>query len=260
MPSPFPGMDPYLEDPAFWSDFHASFLPYLRDAINERLPDNYEARLDEKVNLTERSPDRIKLLEPDLAVSQDQALTPGTTPAVGVATLEPMTIPHLPIEEEEHERWIEILHRPERSLVTVLELLSPANKEEPGFRRYLDKRNGLLWWHNVHLVEVDLLLRGRRLPLRDPLPAGDYYIMISRGDRRPDCQVYAWTLRQPLPSLPVPLRAPDPDLTIDLETVFTTAYDRGRYRRSLPYSTPLGARLTPEMREWVQQTAHAQPS
>ena len=259
MPSPFPGMDPYLEDPAFWSDFHSRFLTHLSDTINERLPDNYEARVDEKVNLTERSPDRIKLLEPDLAVSQDPALTPGAVSAAGIATLEPVTIPHLPIEEEEHERWIEILHRPERSLVTVLELLSPANKEEPGFRRYLDKRNGLLWWHNVHLIEVDLLLKGHRLPLSEPLPAGDYYIMISRSDRRPDCQVYAWTLRQPLLALHVPLLAPDPDLVIDLQTVFTTTYDRGRYRRSLPYAKPPDVRLAPELREWILQTVQTQP-
>src|SRR2546423_722627 len=128
MPSPFPGMDPYLEAPAFWADFHAAFLTYLRDAINERLPDNYEARLDEKVNLVERSPDRIKLIEPDLALSRDQPSGSRATSGIGVATVEPVTIPHLRIEEEEHERWLEILHRPERSLVAVLEVLSPANK------------------------------------------------------------------------------------------------------------------------------------
>ena len=77
MPSPFPGMDPYLEDPAYWSDFHGAFLYCLRDFINERLPDHYEARVDEKVNLIETSPDRIKLLEPDLAVSQAQPSAPG---------------------------------------------------------------------------------------------------------------------------------------------------------------------------------------
>src|SRR4051794_41108288 len=112
MPGPFPGMDPYLEDPAFWSDFHAAFLTYLRDAINDRLPDNYEARMDEKVSLVELSPDRIKLLEPDLALSQDRPSVPGTASGAGVATLEPVTLSHLQIEEE-HERWIEILHRPE---------------------------------------------------------------------------------------------------------------------------------------------------
>ena len=178
MPSPFPGMDPYLEDPAYWSDFHASFLLYLRDVLLERLPPQYEVRLDEKVNLVEISPDRIEFIEPDLALSRDRPSAPSNGPAAGVATLEPITIPHLFIEEEQRQRWIEILHRPERSLVTVLELLSPANKEEPGLHRYRDKRFDLLM-REVHLVEIDLLLSGQRLRLRDPLPPADYYVLVS---------------------------------------------------------------------------------
>ena len=69
MPSPFPGMDPYLEDPAFWSDFHSSFITYWRDALADLLPDNYDARLDERVVL--EGPPRVKpkLTEPDVAAS-----------------------------------------------------------------------------------------------------------------------------------------------------------------------------------------------
>lgn len=252
MPSPFPGMDPYLEDPGYWSDFHASFLLYLRDFINERLPDHYEARVDEKVNLIETSPDRIKLIEPDIALSQALPSEQGPVASRGIASLEPVTIPHLLIEEETHERWIEILHRPERSLVTVLELLSPANKEEPGLHRYRDKRFALLM-QDVHLVEIDLLLGGCRLTLRNSLPRADYYALISRGDRRPECQVYHWMLRNPLPTIPLPLKAPDPDLPLDLGAVFTTAYDKGRYTRSLPYGAPPVARLPAKIRQWVAQ-------
>jgi hypothetical protein len=245
-------MDPYLEDPAYWSDFHASFLLYLRDTLLEQLPDNYEARLDEKVNLVETSPDRIRLMEPDVAVSQDRPSPPSEGASTGIATVEPVTIPHLFVEEEQHERWIEILHRPERSLVTVLELLSPANKEEPGLHRYRDKRFALLM-QEVHLVEIDLLLAGRRLPLRDPLPPADYYVLISRSDQRPNCQVYAWTLRQPLPTIPIPLKAPDPDLRLDLGAIFHTTYEKGRYARSLNYSAPPSVHLAAEARDWVME-------
>src|SRR5581483_402078 len=151
----------------------------------------------------------------------------------GVATLESVTIP-LVIVEEPREAYIEILHRPERQLVAVLELLSPSNKTEPGRSVYLTKRNALLY-QNVHLVELDLLLGGHRLPFRKALPLGDYYALVARGDRRPDCDVYAWTIRQALPTIPIPLRAPDPDVLLDLATVFSTAYERGRYRRSIHY-------------------------
>src|SRR5438046_2302924 len=200
MPSPFPGMDPYLETPAFWSDFHASFITYWRDALSDCLPSNYEARIDEKVNLVEVLPSRRRLLEPDVALTQrGRSSAPSPAPA-GVATLEPVTLSLL-IEEETHARHIEILHRPDRTLVAVLELLSPANKEEPGRAVYLAKRNALVF-HPVHLVEVDLLLKGQRLPLEEDLPPGDYYALVSRGDQRPTCNVYAWTLRQSLPPIP----------------------------------------------------------
>jgi hypothetical protein len=247
-------MDPYLEDPAYWSDFSARFLTYLCDMVNERLPDNYEARIHEKVNLVETSPDRIRLIEPDMALSQDRPSMPKAVASAGTATLEPVTIPHLFIEEE-HERWIEILHRPERSLVTVLELLSPANKEEPGLHRNRDKRFAVLQQAG-HLVEVDLLLSGRRLQLRHPLPPADYYVLISRGNQRPDCQVYHWTIRQPLPAIPLPLKAPDPDLEINLGEVFTTTYDKGRYARSLNYSAAPAVHLPAPTLDWVLQQAN----
>ncbi|HKI31028.1 MAG TPA: DUF4058 family protein [Gemmataceae bacterium] len=253
MPSPFPGMDPYLEDPAFWSDFHATFINYWREALADLLPAHYEARIDEKVRLIEVAPSRRKLIEPDVAVTQRRpSRTPSPAPA-GAATLEPVTIP-LVIEEETHERYIEILHRPERSLVAVLELLSPANKEEPGRSDYLAKRNALVR-HPIHLVEVDFLIAGRRLPLENPLPPGDYYALVSRGDRRPDCDVYAWTLRQRLPSIPIPLLSPDPDVWLDLAAVFATTYERGRYARSLDYTSPPLVVLDDETRRWVMEQA-----
>ena len=68
----------------------------------------------------------------------------------------------------------------------------------------LAKRNALLH-QDVHLVELDLLRGGQRLPLRDPLPPGDYCTLVSRGDRRPGCAVCAWPLAHPLPTIPVPL-------------------------------------------------------
>jgi len=254
MPSPFPGMDPYLEDPAFWSDFHARFITYWSDALADVLPEHYEARIDEKVRLVEVAPPRRKLIEPDVALSKrGPSRAPSPVPA-GVATLEPVTLPLVIEEEEMHERYIEILHRPERALVAVLELLSPANKEEPGRSDYLAKRNALLR-HPVHLVEVDLLLSGRRLPPEETLPPGDYYALVSRGDRRPDCNVYAWPLRHALPAIPIPLLPPDPDTWIDLAAVFATTYERGRYARSLDYDSPPAVTLGDEMQRWVLEQA-----
>jgi hypothetical protein len=166
-------VDPYLESQGLWPDFHARFVNYWCEALAESLPDNYEARIDERVSLVELPPERIMRIAPDLAV----------------ATLQPVTVP-LVIEEEERQTFVEILRRPGRTLVAVLELLSPANKEEPGRSSYLAKRNALLQ-QPVHLVEVDFLLDGQRLPLAHKPPAGDFYAYVARADRRPDCDVYA---------------------------------------------------------------------
>ena len=255
MASPFPGMDPYLESPAFWADFHKRFINYWCEAIADVLPDEYDARMDESVNLVEMSPEVIKLIFPDIAVSR----TPRHSKRAqskngGTLLLEPVTIPHEFLEETRQAR-IEILQRPERSLVAVLEMLSPFNKRGSGFDQYHAKRTTLLG-QNVHLVELDLLVGGKRLPLRKPLPSADYYALVSRADERPNCDVYAWTVRDPLPTIPIPLRAPDADVKIDLAKVFATTYERGRYARSVVYGVPVAAPLRRQDRQWaVVQTA-----
>ncbi|MCI0464446.1 MAG: DUF4058 family protein [Gemmataceae bacterium] len=250
MASPFPGMDPYLESPAYWSDFHSRFINYWCEALADALPAAYSARIGERVYLVEQPPVERKLIYTDVAVERDDTSSrKRAAKATGVATLEPVTLP-LPIQEESRETYIEILHRPDRALIAVLELLSPANKEEPGRGTYLTKRKGLLG-QQVHLIELDLLLGGQRSPLRQTYPDGDYFYLLARAERRPDCQVYHWTMREPLPTLPVPLRGPDKDLLIDLGAVFATAYARGRYEREIDYEQPADAPLTKEQKEWV---------
>jgi len=134
----------------------------------------------------------------------------------------------------------------------VLEMLSPANKAGDGYADFCSKRLAILR-RNTHLVELDLLLGGRRLPLSKPLPAGDYYALVSRGDRRPDCEVYSWSLRQPLPRIPIPLRAPDADIFVDLQAVFRQTYERGRYARSLRYGQSPLAPVRHKDQRWAME-------
>src|SRR5262249_18994665 len=148
----------------------------------------------------------------------------------GIATLEPTTIPLARQEVEARDRWIEILHLPEMELVTAIEILSPTNKVGLGRNDYLRKRNALID-QPVNLVEIDLLLGGKRMPLAKPLPPGDGFAIVARVELRPDAQVYAWTLREPLRGVPIPLRAPDPDVNLDLAEAFAMAYDLGGYAR-----------------------------
>ena len=104
-------------------------------------------------------------------------------------------------------------------------------------------------------MEFDFLRGGQRLPMGRALPRGDYYALVARAQRRPDCEVYAWTIRDPLPPIPIPLPAPDPDVMLDLGTVFTTAYERGRYARLIDYTAPLALVRKAADRAWAEGIA-----
>lgn len=259
MKSPFPGMDPYLEDPAFWPDFHLRFITYCCDYISDRLPEHYEARLDERLSVLEPITDQPATVIPDVTVSGTGARSSGAPRAApaGDATLEPVTIP-LPkaFEDEVRESYIRIIRRPDRELVTVIELLSPSNKTGGGRDLYLAKRTSLIF-EEVNLVELDLLRTGQRLPLSRSLPAGDYFALVARADRRPQCDVYAWTLRHRLPTIPIPLRAPDADIPLDWAELVAITFERGRYARSLKYGeNPVGS-LVDEDLAWVRDQLSA---
>jgi hypothetical protein len=153
------------------------------------------------------------------------------------------------------ERWIEIIHQPDNTLVAVAELLSPWNKA-PGAGRgeYLAKRLKLVR-QAVHLIELDLLLGGLRLPMVESLPAGDYFALVSRSDRRPKSDVYAWSLRDKLPPIPIPLLPGNPDVFVNMAAAFAAAYELGGYGASIKYSKPPAAPIPEIHREWMTDLA-----
>ena len=148
MPSPFPGVDPYLESQHFWEDFHPSFLTYCRDALNDILPEGYVAQLGERFRLVELSQRKATLVRPDLAVLGGAGTSSRTTArkakAGGTLTLEPVTIPLPTVEMEVSDVWIEIRRHYGRTPVTVIELLSPTNKTRDGFVESKLKRRCLI--------------------------------------------------------------------------------------------------------------------
>jgi hypothetical protein len=251
MIGPFPGVDPYLEMQGFWPDFHAGFITYWRDALSDVLPENYEARMNERVSLVETLPPQSTRVGPDVAVLHAEYGFGSLPSTAAIATLEPLTIA-LPHEDEVCETYIEVLHRPDHTLVAVLELLSPSNKEEPGWSAYLEKRRAVVR-QKVHYVELDLLLGGHRLPMQQPLPVGDFYAIVSRAESRPDSQVYRWTVRDALPPLPIPLLAPDPDVQFNLGEVFAYTYRKGRYARAVNYEAPPPASLDERAQQWARE-------
>jgi Protein of unknown function (DUF4058) len=251
-------MDPYLEDPSLWMDFHGRFITYCSDFLNARLPDDYDTLIEERISLVELSAEESKSYREDVALlisSSGAAREGGDWPVGGgpsAMIAEPVTIPQR-IYDEIRESNIQIFDRRNHRLVTVIELFSPTNKTT-GFQQYIVKRNSILRT-DTHLVEIDLLIGGKRLPLELPLPAGHYFTYVSRCDRRPDCDVFASSIRERLPMIPIPLSPPDPDLESDLQELFSFTYDRGRYWRMFNVSAPPPVTLAAEDLQWVSGLA-----
>jgi hypothetical protein len=256
MPCPFPGMDPYLELPPFWSDFAPTLLSEIRNHVLARLLPRYDVRIEEYLVLTEDDV-RLHRLRRYLSVTTTPTWSPSASG--GLAVMEPATTEMEYPEYEPHtQRRLKIIHQPTEKVVTVMELLSPGNKApgEGGLDLYLEKRAELLSC-GCNLVELDLLRGGQRLPMAGQWPAGDYFAFVGRVGRRRRCQVIGWPLRAPLPAIPIPLLAPDPELSLDLQTVFRGAYEPAFYDRRLPYDRPLQPPLAPEDEQWVREALTA---
>jgi hypothetical protein len=250
-------MDPYIEGYGDWLDFHNRFTTYCCDLLNDRLPEGYAASVDTQLKLVHAEDNAVEgRMRPDLGVHADPARTPSPTRGGGsVSTLEPRTLT-LPVDYDEiRESSVQILHYPDRRLVTHVELLSPTNKRNPGRGEYLAKHTALIHQQKVNMVEIDLLLTGERLETVEPLPAGDYYAFVTRANRLPQVDVYAWGVRHTLPSIPVPLLPPDADVPIDLALLVKQVYDRGRYAQLLPYDKPAPAGLADADRGWAKEIA-----
>jgi Protein of unknown function (DUF4058) len=258
MASPFPGVDPYIEAQGYWQDFHTRFITYACDALNEILPESYVAQLGEHLRLAEMPGRQSKRVLPDVTIvgGERPALGAGSRERKGARTavLEPVKVPLPSSFIEVRDAWIEIRRGTKRKPIASIEVLSPTNKVGVGFGEYLAKRRKSIR-QKIHLVELDLLLRGERLPMERPLPPGDFYALVSRSEERPESDVYSWTIRDPLPSIPIPLCRPDPDVMLDLGAVFATAYERARYGRLIDYTVPPSTVKKAADRAWAERTA-----
>jgi hypothetical protein len=153
-----------------------------------------------------------------------------------VAIVEPLIVPLL-IDNEIEEARLEIRHLESGSLVTVIEVLSPTNKIRGarGRASFMQKREEILSSDDVHWVEIDLLRAGVPSVTRPPLVPSDYRILVSRAGQRLRARYWPVSVRQPLPPLGIPLRDPDPDVTLDLGAALRAAYENGAYDLSIDY-------------------------
>ena len=207
MPSPFPGMNPYLERASVWHDFHESFMPAVREILSPQLLPRYFVRIDEQMYIHELSSEERRFIgRSDLLVP---ALSPArSNAAITVPLLNAPAEVRMPAVDSESEAFLEIRDRDSNELITVVELLSPSNKYAgPDREQYLAKARRLQrsW---VHFVEIDLLRGGPRMPWLD-MPKCDYCVVVSRYEERPKAGIWPLGIRDRLPAIPIPLRRGD---------------------------------------------------
>lgn len=253
MPSPFPGMDPNLEKRSIWPGVHQRLITYISEAIQPLIRPKYIATIGERIQLAESRHSYI----PDVFLLH-RLREPSTTLAIAgeMVADEPQTTTYF--DEARLVPYIEIIQPDTGEVVTVIEVLSPANKVGDGRDQYLQKQAELLDTR-ANLVEIDLLGYGyptvlaRNTIITEPAD-WRYLITISRADRRKHLEFYAVPLRERLPRCRIPLRPPDPDVVLNLPAVFTRCYDVGGYDLLIDYSQPPDVPLSEAELVWLQET------
>ncbi len=251
MPSPFPGMDPFIESQR-WGGFHHRFIAQLGDMLVAQLRPRYEVEPEERVYVETSQPDWSSY-RADVAIFQGDDSNAAQHRARAGLDLAPLTIT-LPIPVEEKESYLVLRQTGSREVVAVIELLSPTNKRpgSDGRREYLAKRSQL-FCTRAHLVELDLLLGGARLPIAESFQAEtSYCAIVSRAETRPRAELFEWPIRRSLPRIPVPLANGDPDAVLDLQTALNVVYERAGYDYSLHYDQPLELPLPGADEGWLQ--------
>ena len=248
MPSPFPGMDPYLEHPALWPDVHNSLLAAVRDSVAPDVAPRYYVALERRTYLA--TPDDLVFVgRPDIAVvRREEAVTPRAQVATAPAVVLEVDVP---MADEVEEVFLEVREVTTGRCVTVLELRSPVNKlTGRGRDTYLEKRTEVLRTR-TNLVEVDLLRAGEPMPVVGVPVVSDYRILVSRGARRPHAQLYAWSVRQKIPTFVLPLLQGDAEPTVDLGVVLHALYGRARFDLRLDYTRPAVPALAEDDAVWA---------
>jgi hypothetical protein len=276
MPSPFPGMDPYLEAPEIWPDFHDALAGEIRAILNHTLPAPYYARLEMRpeIGIAEEEHTTRRIV-PDVAFARysRQSVQPSGVAVLENArtTISPSVELQIAVDPIRHE-FVEIRDPSQgHQLITLIEIVSPSNKRPgPDRQAYLRKQREVLD-SNASLIELDLLRTGERLLVypevelfigqKDPVP--DYVALVNRAWKRAPngamaYQIFPAQLTEPLPCFPVPLRQGQDEVPLDLQFVCQRAYDNGPYRRgAVAYERPPRPPLPDELVPWTEERLRA---
>jgi hypothetical protein len=172
-------MDPFLEDAALWADVHGRYISALNRHLSQALAPHFLVRTELQVYILDAHDALQQAIVPDTYLVQRPDVVP--TPASGAAheaTPATLIAPDYPVEV--HERSLKIIDKQSRHIVTMLELLLPANKAIGTAMResFLRKRNSA-FASDTHWIEIDLLRGGERPKVL--AGEGHYYALLHRA-------------------------------------------------------------------------------
>jgi Protein of unknown function (DUF4058) len=257
MPSPFPGMDPYLEDPFFWHQVHSRLIVALANDLGRRLRPKYYAAIETRTSL-EDGAESIFAGIPDVIVFSGTSVATNTqnTVTLPMPMVQPQKVRLVePIEVK--ERYLEIRKVGSHEVVAAMEVLSPKNKIGEGRKIYLKKRQTILESAS-HFVEIDLLRVSQPMPLEGMTGKSDYCILVSAAGDRPEADLYGFNLQDAIPVFLLPLSNEDSPIPVDLGILLQTVYEEGCFDLQIDYhqSVPEPS-LTIQNAEWVKKILQA---
>lgn len=240
-------MNPYLEQPDLWSAVHSRLIVAIADSLVDQLSEQYRIEVEKRTYISEDDAESLLVGIPDVVVLAQ----PRDTAPTLLLDPQPQKV-QIPDLAETTERFLEIREVATGKVVTVIELLSPKNKRAgDGRTAYLRKRNQILA-SATHLVEIDLLRGGLPMPMSPTDNPGTYRIMLCRSQACPWCDLYAFSLRQPIPSIPIPLLPEDEEARLDIQAQLHYIYDRGRYHMAIDFNQLLQPLLSAEDAAWLK--------
>lgn len=251
MSSPFPGMDPCLEASDFWHSVHTHLVMHICEDLQPQLAPDFVASAEARVVLgpldQEVLPD-VHVREKPQPANSGVAVLPRIGATAEVAVPQEIVVPDLTIPH----RYVTIRDTRSHEVVTIIKVLSPWNKVGSGRNQYRQKQAEILL-SDTHLVEIDLLRRGQHtvaLP-EARAPRADYRICIhqARSDR---FGYLPLSIRDPLPNVPIPLRAPAADVVLHLGEVFNRCFDGGAFGYKIDYHQDPVPGLAPENVDWAR--------
>jgi hypothetical protein len=248
-------MDPYLEDPTLWPDVHHELISVARELLLAQLRPRYFVQIDERLYLADDNDEAKAVIIPDIRVRKVRSgPSRGGTAAVVAA---PGLQFGYGFEFDVHESYLKLVDRESNNVITVIEILSPANKvrNSAGRRDYESKRKDVLSG-GTHFVEIDLLREGVPLPTPPTVPPHEYLAVVWRfpkGELKPIRLGWPMSIREPLQPIPIPVRPEDPDAVLDLQKMLDTAYERAGYELRVNYAKDPIPPLQGELAQWARQ-------